>query len=213
MKNGKAKINQWAYEPPKFNTGKETIDDMSLIVGMYENYIVTKTGYLVGVVETTGVNADLLNEYEQEDIFSSYNSFLMSMVGNQVNERQQYIEVTIPVNMTEYLMSLKKKYLQAKRDATPNLYLIQLIASYIDYYSGLQSRKNMTTKKHLIVVRVKIRNKSFDELESAKKTLNDKMESLVRNIEMVFSDFDMTANILTGREVTGILKTLINFKN
>lgn len=213
MKSGQVKANQWTYEPPKINTGKETIDDMSLIVGLYENYMVTKTGYLVGIVEVTGVNVDLLNEYEQEDIFNSYNSFLMAMVGSQINELHQYIEVTIPVNMTEYLMSLKKKYLQAKRLETSNLYVVQLIASYIDYYSGLQYQKEMTTKKHLVVARTKIKNKSFDELVSAKKALNEKLESLKRNIETVFSDVDIQAEILTGREVTGVLKTLINYKN
>ena len=34
----------WDYQPPKINGGKETIDDMSLVVGMYGNYEVTKTG-------------------------------------------------------------------------------------------------------------------------------------------------------------------------
>lgn len=32
----------WDYQPPKINGGKETIDDMSLVVGMYGNYEVTK---------------------------------------------------------------------------------------------------------------------------------------------------------------------------
>ncbi|MEK2589181.1 conjugal transfer protein, partial [Lentilactobacillus buchneri] len=31
----------WDYQPPKINGGKETIDDMSLVVGMYGNYEVT----------------------------------------------------------------------------------------------------------------------------------------------------------------------------
>lgn len=211
MKNSQIKANQWKYEPPQIN-GKEKIDDMSLVVGMYENYIVTKTGYLVGIVESTGVNIDLLSEYEQEDVFSSYNSFLMAMIGDQTNELHQYIEITIPVNMTEYIISLKKKYLQAKRASNPNLFVIRLIASYIDYYSNLQAQKTMTTKRHLIVIRTKIKNKSIDELEMAQLILTDKLEGIKRNLENVFKDVDIQANILTGREVTGILKTLINSK-
>ncbi|MFT8813687.1 MAG: conjugal transfer protein, partial [Oenococcus sp.] len=31
----------WDYQPPKIDGGKETIDDMSLVVGMYGNYEVT----------------------------------------------------------------------------------------------------------------------------------------------------------------------------
>ena len=41
--NKSAKLD-WDYQPPKINGGKETIDDMSLVVGMYGNYEVTKTG-------------------------------------------------------------------------------------------------------------------------------------------------------------------------
>lgn len=205
--------NQWIYEVPKFNTGKETIDDMSLMMGMYGDYIVTKTGYLVGIIETTGINMDLLNEYEQEDVFDSYNAFLMSVIGEQVKERHQYMELTIPVDMEEYLMNLKKKYLQAKREPVPNLQFIRLTASYIDYYSNVQYKKNMTTKKHLLIVREKIKNRSLDELETAKESLIEKLDGLRRDLESSFSDVDMRAFILTGHEITDILKTLINFKS
>lgn len=213
MKNNRVKEKQWVYEAPKLNTGKEFLDDMSLIVGMYGNYIVTKTGYLVGMIETTGVNVDLLDEYEQEDIFNSYNAFLMSIVGNQQGDRHQYIELTIPVNMTEYILNLKTKYIQAKREPVPNVFLIQLIASYIDYYSKLQSDNNMTTKKHLVVIRIKIKNRSLEELELAKGVLNEKMDTVKRNLETSFEDVDMVTNILIAHEVTSVLKTLINFKS
>lgn len=45
LKNTKAKKSQleWDYEPPKINGGKQTIDDMSLVAGMYENYEVSKS--------------------------------------------------------------------------------------------------------------------------------------------------------------------------
>ena len=209
----KSSVNQWIYEIPKFNTGKETIDDMSLMMGMYGDYIVTKTGYLAGIIETTGINMDLLNEYEQEDVFDSYNAFLMSVIGEQVNERHQYIELTIPVDMGEYLMNLKKKYLQAKREPEPNVQFIQLTASYIDYYSNVQYKKNMTTKKHLLVCREKIKNRSVDELETARASLNEKLDGLRRDLESSFSDVDMRGVILTGYEIADILKTLINFKS
>lgn len=210
MKNGGY---QWTYEVPKFDKGKETLDDMSLILGMYGDYIVTKTGYLVGIIETTGINMDLLSDYEQEDIFDSYNAFLMSTVGGQMKERHQYIELTIPVDMEEYIMNLKKKYLQAKRESVPNLQMIRLIASYIDYYSNVQYKKNMTTKKHLLIIREKIKNRTLEELETTRDLLNEKLNDLRRELESSFADADMRAFILTGREVTNILKTMINFKS
>lgn len=207
------KDNQWKYEPPKINQGKETIDEMSLIVGMYDNYMVTKTGYLVAIIEVSGVNLDLLTPYEQEDIFESYNTWLISSVGGQVSEQHQYIELTIPVNLHEYIMALKKKFIEEKRAKQPNKYKQQLIASYIEYYTNLEQRKNMTTKKHLLIVRTKIRNRSFDELQQSKKILDEKCENLVRNIESIFSHSDLRANVLMANEVTSVLKTLINFKS
>ena len=59
-KNNQNTELNWDYEPPKINNKKETIDDMSLIVGMYGNYIVSKTGNLIGIMEVSGVNLDLL---------------------------------------------------------------------------------------------------------------------------------------------------------
>ena len=90
----------WDYQPPKINGGKETIDDMSLVVGMYGNYEVTKTGNLVGILEVSGINLDLLNETEQQDVFEDYGAFLMSTLGEGVDDTLQFLEPTIPVNMT-----------------------------------------------------------------------------------------------------------------
>lgn len=101
----------WDYQPPKINGGKETIDDMSLVVGMYGNYEVTKTGNLVGILEVSGINLDLLNETEQQDVFEDYGAFLMSTLGEGVDDTLQFLEPTIPVNMTTYLNGLKRRYL------------------------------------------------------------------------------------------------------
>ncbi|WP_461146139.1 hypothetical protein, partial [Salinifilum aidingensis] len=83
----------WDYQPPKINGGKETIDDMSLVVGMYGNYEVTKTGNLVGILEVSGINLDLLNETEQQDVFEDYGAFLMSTLGEGVDEAGQLAAV------------------------------------------------------------------------------------------------------------------------
>lgn len=48
----------------KINGGKEIIDDMSLVVGMYGNYEVIKMGNFVGILEVSGINFDLFNEIE-----------------------------------------------------------------------------------------------------------------------------------------------------
>lgn len=83
----------WDYQPPKINGGKGTIDDMSLVVGMYGNYEVTKTGHLVGILEVSGINLDLLNETEQQDVFEDYGAFLMSTLGEGVDDTLQFFSM------------------------------------------------------------------------------------------------------------------------
>ena len=124
MKFNKKKQNNskytWDYKVPKINQGKQTLNDMSLIVGFYDNYLVTKTGSLVGHLIVSGINLDLLNDIEQEDVFNDYNAFLMSTIGNGIKEEHQYSDTTIPVNMTDYIVNQKKKYIEEMESENTN---------------------------------------------------------------------------------------------
>lgn len=214
LKNTKAKKSQleWDYEPPKINGGKQTIDDMSLVAGMYENYEVTKTGNLVGILDVSGINLDLLNDNEQQDVFSDYGAFLMSTLGEGVDDSLQFIEPTIPVNMTEWLNGLKRKYLDLKNNHPEEEFKIQLIASYLDHFTTVQNSKNMTTKKHLLIVKVPIKDKTMESLDLAVNNLDEKINQVKRDLENALTDFDLTAKVLSSQEVQDILKNLINFK-
>lgn len=214
IKNTKAKKSQleWDYEPPKINGGKQTIDDMSLVAGMYENYEVTKTGNLVGILDVSGINLDLLNDNEQQDVFSDYGAFLMSTLGEGVDDSLQFIEPTIPVNMTEWLNGLKRKYLDLKNNHPEEEFKIQLIASYLDHFTTVQNSKNMTTKQHLLIVKVPIKDKTMESLDLAVNNLDEKINQVKRDLENALTDFDLTAKVLSSQEVQEILKNLINFK-
>ena len=214
LKNTKAKKSQleWDYEPPKINGGKQTIDDMSLVAGMYENYEVTKTGNLVGILDVSGINLDLLNDNEQQDVFSDYGAFLMSTLGEGVDDSLQFIEPTIPVNMTEWLNGLKRKYLDLKNNHPEEEFKIQLIASYLDHFTTVQNSKNMTTKQHLLIVKVPIKDKTMESLDLAVNNLDEKINQVKRDLENSLTDFDLTAKVLSSQEVQEILKNLINFK-
>lgn len=214
LKNTKAKKSklEWDYEPPKINGGKQTIDDMSLVAGMYENYEVTKTGNLVGILEVSGINLDLLNDNEQQDVFSDYGAFLMSTLGEGVDDSLQFIEPTIPVNMTEWLNGLKRKYLDLKNNHPEEKFKIQLIASYLDHFTTVQNSKNMTTKQHLLIVKVPIKDKTIESLDLAVNNLDEKINQVKRDLENALTDFDLTAKVLSSQEVQEILKNLINFK-
>ena len=201
----------WDYQLPKINAKKETIDEMSLIVGLYGNYLVTKTGHLVGIMEVSGVNLDLLNDAEQEDVFNDYSAFLMTTLGEGVDDSIQFIEPTVPVNMTDYLNGLKKKYLYLQQKHPEQAFKIQLIASYIDHFTALQNAKNMTTKQHLMIVKVKLKDKSLESLDLAVENLDEKMSQIKRDLENALTDFDLTVKNLTNQEVIQILKNLINY--
>lgn len=210
-KNNQNTELNWDYEPPTINGKKQTIDDMSLIVGMYGNYIVSKTGYLIGIMEVSGVNLDLLNDTEQEDVFNDYGAFLMTTLGDGVHDSIQFIEPTVPVNMTEYLNGLKKKYLYLQQTQPEQTFKIELIASYIDHFTKIQNAKNMTTKQHLMIVKVKIKDKPLESLDLAVEHLDEKMNQVQRDLENALTDFDLTAKNLTNQETIHILKNLINF--
>lgn len=203
---------EWDYTPPRINGGKQTIDDMSLVAGMYENYAVTKTGNLIGILEVSGINLDLLNDNEKQDVFNDYGAFLMTSLGDGLQDSLQFLELTIPVNMTEYLNGLKRKYLDLITNHKEEEYKIQLVASYIDHFTKIQNSKNMTTKQHLLVVKVPIKTKSFESLDLAVSNLDEKINQARRDLENSLTDFDLTAKILSSQEVTAILKNLINFK-
>ena len=163
----------FTWKPRPINKkGKETINDMSLIQATYEDVVITKTGYLIGMIEMTGINLELLNDEEQEDTFDTFNAFLMNTLGDSSNEVQQYIDTTSPVNIDDYLLSYKKRYLTEENSAKK-----QLIASYIYDINQKSKAKEMNTKRHILIVKEKITDKSLVSLENKAQDLKDKIRN------------------------------------
>lgn len=202
---------EFSYEPREINAGKQTITDMSLMQAMYKDYIVTKTGYLVGVIEISGINLELLNNFEQADVFETYNSFLMSTLGDNINEQQQYLDMTIPVDFNEYLLSYKKRYLDELNKEEPNYARANLIASYIDDLSQKQHNQDMSTKKHLLVIKEKISNKTLTALDKTVQDLEENIQQYIARLEDSFDNYELQAKKLAGKEILVVLKNLINF--
>ena len=202
---------EFRYEPREVNAGKQTITDMSLMQAMYKDYIVTKTGYLVGIIEVSGINLELLNNFEQADVFETYNSFLMSTLGDNIDEQQQYLDMTIPVDFNEYLLSYKKRYLDELNKEEPNYARANLIASYIDDLSQKQRNQEMSTKKHLLVIREKISNKTLTALDKTVQDLEESIQQYIARLEDSFDRYELQAKKLAGKEILVVLKNLINF--
>lgn len=202
---------EFTFVPKKIGKGKQTIFDMSLIQSVYKDYLVTKTGYLVGIIEISGVNLELLNESEQADVFETYNAFLMTTLGDASAEQQQYLDMTIPVDFEEFLLSYKKRYLQEIEKEEPNQARASLIASYIDDLASKTRTQEMSTKKHLLIVREKIKDKTFTSLNKKVIDLDEKTTQYINRLEDSFDSYDMQAKKLHSNEILAVLKNLINF--
>lgn len=197
----------FTWQPRPINKkGKETINDMSLIQSTYQDILITKTGYAVGMVEISGINLELLNDEEQTDTFDTFNTFLINTLGDSSNEVQQWIDTTSPVNIDDYLLSYKKRYLMEENEAKK-----QLIASYIQDLTQKSKAKEMNTKRHILIVKEKITDKSLVSLETKAQDLKDKIRNYISRLENSFEQYDLQAKQLFADEVKQVLKNQMNY--
>lgn len=195
----------WTPEPIN-KKGKETINDMSLIRAMYEDFILTKTGYLIAGIEISGVNLELLNNEEKGYIFETFNTFLINTLGDNSNESQQWLDTTSPVDMEKYILSYKKRYLNETHPERK-----KLIASYIDDFQKRTNKNEMNTKRHILIIKEEISDKSIATLERTALTLNEKVRHYIARIEDSFEQYDVQGKKLFSDEMLGLLKNQINF--
>lgn len=107
-------------EPKTLDKGKQSLQDMSLIAAQYNDFLVTKRGYLVVLLKVTGINLDLLTTTEQEDVFDEFNAFLMSTLGENSEEVQQYLDITMPVDFSDYILFWQHRYLTVLEEEPEN---------------------------------------------------------------------------------------------
>lgn len=213
MKNNKeVKVNnEFNFQPKPLKKGQTGLQEMSLLQGQYQEYIVTKTGYLVAVLSGTGINLDLLNEYEQTDIFEEYNAFLMANVAEAKGEIFQFLDMTVPVDFKPFILSWKKRYIDVKESDPDNEVLHNLIASYVDHYEREDSNHEMTTQEHFIVLKEKIKEKDYRSLQLAEKNLDEKVNIFKKSLETQFQHYDLIIRKLTGTEYKNVLHLFLNF--
>lgn len=205
-KEEKNKSLEFTWQPRKINKHSETIEDMSIIQAAYMDFIVTKTGYLISMIEISGINLELLNDEEQTYVFDTYNAFLMNTLGDNSNETQQYLDMTMPVDFDRYILSYKKRYLLENNPARK-----RLIASYIYDLQEKIRHNEMSTKRHILVIKEKIKESSLLALESSASELNAKILTYQNRLEDDFESYDVQAKKLYADEIQSILKHLINF--
>lgn len=205
-KEEKNKSLEFTWQPRKINKHSETIEDMSIIQAPYMDFVVTKTGYLISMIEISGINLELLNDEEQTYVFDTYNAFLMNTLGDNSSETQQYLDMTMPVDFDRYILSYKKRYLLENNPARK-----RLIASYIYDLQEKIRHNEMSTKRHILVIKEKIKESSLLALENSASELNAKILTYQNRLEDDFESYDVQAKKLYADEIQIILKHLINF--
>lgn len=200
-------------ETSALQKGKQNLQEMSLIKAQYNDFLVTKKGYLVALIQASGINLDLLTVTEQEDVFDEFNAFLMSTLGENSGEIQQYLDITMPIDFSEYVLFWQHRYLQVQNEEPENEAKLALIASYVDTFSTIASSQEMTTKRHIVVLHEKIPKKHLASLEQTSIELEEKVTQFIRQLENTLSTYDMTARQLTAKECRELLQHLVNFSN
>lgn len=200
-------------ETSALQKGKQNLQEMSLIKAQYNDFLVTKKGYLVALIQASGINLDLLTVTEQEGVFDEFNAFLMSTLGENSGEIQQYLDITMPIDFSEYVLFWQHRYLQVQKEEPENKAKLALIASYVDTFSTIASSQEMTTKRHIVVLHEKIRKKHLSSLEQTSIELEEKVTQFIRQLENTLNTYDMTARQLTAKECRELLQHLVNFSN
>lgn len=211
----KKPIDDYVFDdaPKKLDKGKQSLQDMSLIEAQYNDFLVTKRGYLVVLLKVTGINLDLLTTTEQEDVFDEFNAFLMSTLGENSEEVQQYLDITMPVDFSDYILFWQHRYLTVLEEEPENEAKLALIASYVDTFSKIASSQEMTTKTHIVVLHEKIPKKHLASLEQTAIHLEEKVLLFIRQLENALSTYDVEARQLTAKECREVLQHLLNFSN
>lgn len=211
MANKPLSSYEFNFKPEELKKGKRSLQDMSMMQGQYQEYIVTKTGYLITILSGTGVNLDLLNEYEQTDIFDEYNAFLMSHVAESKGEVFQFLDMTVPVDFKPYILSWKKRYLEYKDNEPNDKVVANLIASYINHYEIEDANHEMTTQEHYVVLKEKIKDKNYMSLQFAEKNLTEKADVIRKSLESQFQHYDLQIRKLNAQECKNVLHLFMNF--
>lgn len=150
-----------------------------------------------------------MNTEEQEEVFNDYNSLLMATLTGESNDIQQNIDTTFPVDFDLYVKSWKKQYLNNLADNDCNEILENLTASYVQEYAEYQRNSIMSTKRHLVVIKNKIKKNNEDSLLFSKQELDDHVKDYTKAIESALSQYDMQIRLLNNIEVKKILKHMI----
>lgn len=189
-------------------SAKKFIQDISPIEGIYEDFVYLKDNRLLSMIKVEGINLDLLAQYEQNVLFEDYASFL----GQNKEDNPEIVSMTIPLDMKNYNLYWKKRYLEAKQNNV-NKHLLQLIASYCLDYQDMELSNELTTKQHLIILSEKLKKRTIEELKIAEKSLNNTVKKVQNSLNTLLESYDAETTVLNAKDIVIALHRFIDFKN
>lgn len=189
-------------------SAKKFIQDISPIEGIYEDFVYLKDNRLLSMIKVEGINLDLLAQYEQNVLFEDYASFL----GQNKEDNPEIVSMTIPLDMKNYNLYWKKRYLEAKQNNV-NRHLLQLIASYCLDYQDMELSSDLTTKQHLIILSENLKKRTIEELKLAEKSLNNTVKKIQNSLNTLLESYDAETTVLDTKDIVIALHRFIDFKN
>ncbi|UBH09781.1 TrsD/TraD family conjugative transfer protein [Macrococcus armenti] len=188
----------------------KSVQQDSILLGFYKDFLITKDGYIVGGINVTGINTDLLTKFEKNDLITEYSSFL----ANTMKDKPMIKTITEPVNMQNYIKILTKQVLEELKnnnnEPTPKA---QLLASRIIFLRDKQVRGEMSTKEHLVFYATKIEDDSVTQLEHAVHRLNEMITMYKNEIRKAFDHYSVDTRTLVQEEYLNKIYSIYDYKN
>lgn len=191
--------------------GKNTsIQEDSLILGFYKDYVVTKNGYVCGGLSITGVNTQLLTKFEQNDLLEEYSSF----ISNVLHDEPMIKTITEPVDISKYLNGLYRELLEElKENDNKSSRRGQLIASRILFVEEQISKGEMSTKKHYIYFKEKIQENNILQLDHAVNNLHERLNVNKEALTQAFSHYGLEIRDIFQEEYLNQFYAIYDYKN
>lgn len=190
------------------NNSGLTIKDLLKIDGQYENFIVS-SNKLIAIVLVEALNLDLEDDFVLHSIIENYSAFILAVKNR--NEKMMNISMTAKNDTEQYILYLKRKYIEVESrtdlDEQAKENIQQLIASKIlDVEEHV--RKNETViKQHMIILAHELKGKDETDYEEAHGALTDKCSHFIAELHdcLRSCNRDVDIRVTNNKEALKIL--------
>lgn len=176
--------------------GRRKIGIKNVFADCYE----TKDNRFVRVLEVSSINLSLSNKQEKK---SALESFKVFMTTTSFLKSLQFSQIAQPINLTKHLHHVKKNNKEQDNEIKN-----MLMKSYENFILGIQSSRELVTRKRYVIISQKIgsdREKALDQIDQLSKLTISKLEG------MTFDYASLSAKQLNNDELTKLMFTSVDY--